>query len=283
MHMMIHCFWHRCRDASALPALIFLLVLSCCGDGDITVSKTTKEDLVPTPAPPDRWYPFAPGDEHALKHADYENKIPLSAADATCGTKVKEPPAIDMHDTGKVIGGLKFNLFPRGKGSAAEANQDNTNLGPIYEKNSGVARDWYLYKFEVEITYTPVLKDGFYGQMISAPFEMSATPDITFTDDSPENDTIGKQWFLAPGQKKSDFPVVEVQNTTVRWIDAPGGSQLGMGIADKKMFVIVYAGACKKVTYVKVLKFEYPKGKKPTITYIEPDKLKDQVKSYKFK
>ena len=154
-----------------------MVTLFAC-EGEPKKSTTTAEDKVATPAPPNQWYPFAPQDENALKPADYVNKLPLSAAASNCSTKVVDPPGIDIHDTGKIVGGLKFNLRPRGKAGAQEANGGNTDLGPVYEHNGLPLPDFYHYKFEAEITLTPNLQGAIYGQMITSDFAISAIQDV---------------------------------------------------------------------------------------------------------
>lgn len=243
-------------------------------DDEPKTSKTkTKEELFATPKPPDGWYPFKEGTDY--KPDDYENKLPKSEASTSCATKVS---GIEIHDKGKIVGTLKYNLKQRSGGDAKETNGGNTDLGGVFD--GGTILDWYHYKFEVEVSFTPNLEKSFYGQMATDPFTMDKKEDVKFHDDTPANDYIGMQWILRPSEKKSDFPVVEVQGNTVRWIDAPGGANQG----NTTQIFIVYAGSCGKLTDVKVFKVEYPKKKKPQISYIDPpDKLKEQVKSFKFK
>jgi hypothetical protein len=238
-------------------------------------SVTNKDDLSPTPGPPIGLYPFKEG--AGYKPDDYVNKLPKSEAAESCKNKVT---SLEIHDKRKVVGNLKFNLRPRGDGNAAEMNGGNTDLGPVFEEMT--LTNWYFYKYEVEISFTAGLEDTFYGQMITDPFTIGTKPDVQFHDDTPANDWINKEWQLKPSEKKTDFPVIEIQGNTVRWIDSPGGTTFK--VANTTQIIIVYAGACGKLTHLKIIKIEYPKGKKPKFSFVDPpENLKDEVKSFKFK
>ena len=247
-------------------ALIFFM-LGCDGARKVT---TTAEHKVPT-GPPAPVYPLT----QATKPAD--NALPTSAPVATCGTQVAPP--LQVFIAGPVRGGLKYNTLPRGKGGYPETNNDNTTLGGFLKNN---IVNWYQFKYQVEVTFVGPMKDAVYGQMISDPTDRaSTTANIEFKDDSPENDAVGNEWTLEPGQQNSRFPVVEVAGQTVRWIDAPGG--YGTRWSNTKSFIIDYAGACGVITHLQVYKYDVVGGAVPTMTALTLAQLKAEVGNFSFR
>jgi hypothetical protein len=241
---------------------------------------TAEDDVAPTPEPPYGWAifkaAFSHGDFPALKPDDYVSKSPQTAAAADCATSVKDPLGVDVQTTGTVVGDLKYNTGPRMTGGMAATNGGNTQLGPVH-KSSGLFQNW-AYKFEVNITFNGPLKNAFYGQMASKPMPVKDNGP-TFNDDTPANDWPGKEWKLPAGKKKTDFPVVEVKDSTVHWIDAPGGPT----VKDKKEYFMFYAGACGKVTHVQFMRVDFPDDKDPTAKLMtEAEFKKDAGGSFKF-
>lgn len=235
-----------------------------CSDGEAQTPAatephtTSEEDLAPTPESPRRWYPFRdwPGEED---YSAYENKDDLDLVGLLprdCPTRVH---SFDLYLTGQVRGNLSFNQFKRGGPSYARPmNGGNTTLGGFESFLIDRVVAWKSYKYQVEIRFLGPFQHAFFGQMMSDPQSFSFS-DPEFHDDSPANDWVGKRWNLAPGEKKSDFPVIEIVVLTntdhiVRYIDAPGGSHvMGYGVSDKYMYAIIYAGACGVVTHTKYL------------------------------
>ncbi|MGE0653360.1 MAG: hypothetical protein AB7P12_16690, partial [Alphaproteobacteria bacterium] len=223
---------------------------------------STKDDLAPTPDLPRRWYPFDPwpGSETYQPYAvadDLDLTTPLPAG---CPTHVH---AFDLYLAGQVRGSLSFNQYKRGGPPYAKPmNDGNTMLGG-FESIPNRIMSWKAYKYQVEIRFLGPFQHAFFGQMIASPQSFSFS-DPTFDDDSPANDWPGKVWNLAPGDKKSDFPVIEIVTLTqtdhiVRYIDAPGGSEvMGVGLSDKYQYVLIYAGACGVITHVKYLQLYFP-------------------------
>jgi len=256
--------------ARVLAALI--LMSTCYGDGPVK-STTTEKDLARTPEPPYGRSPFTKGSDGALNPADYKNKIPTLAAAPGCGTKVT---AFNVYMNGNVRGGLKYNALPRTGVKAACLNNNDTTLGSCRPPGSLSV----YFKFEAEVTFMGALKDGFYGQLITRPSaDASNNNDVEFEDDTPKNDWVGKEWFLQPPQKREDFPTVEVDGQTVRWIDSPEAKPINA----VKTFAIIFAGACGKLTNLEVFKLVYPPGGKATMTKITEADLKKEVKNFTFK
>jgi hypothetical protein len=252
--------------------LTALILTGICYGEDGVKSTTTKEDLAKTPEPPLGHSPFT-GDD-ALKPEDFENKIPpIGAPPPGCGTKVT---AFNVYTDGQVRGALKYNGRPRAGVEVACLNNNDTTLGPC-RAPTGITS---FFKFEAEVTFEGDLKNGFYGQLVTRPSPNAEnTNDVTFGDDTPKNDWIGKNWFLKPTEKKENFPTVEVDGQTVRWIDSPQGNAHG----PIKLFVIVYAGACGKLTNLQIFKLAYQPTGKGKMTEITEADLKKEVKSFKFK
>jgi hypothetical protein len=251
-------------------------------NGDPVKSVTTEENLLATPKPPERRYPFREGLEGGLNPADYQNRVPLQAVDPACATKVQDPPGIVVRTTGNLVGGLKYNTRKRGTGNAAETNGGNVALGGVWKDATIGWYDLHRFKFQVEISFVGPLADAFYGQMVTDPVALDATEkDVEFKDDTPANDWIGKEWSLAPGETKNDAAVVEVAGQTVRWIDAPGGT--AFTVANKKMYFLFYAGACKKLTHVKIFKIEYPENETPKMTELTAAQLDAEVRNFSFR
>jgi hypothetical protein len=240
---------------------------------DPVKSTTTKDDLFKTPEPPYGRSVFTKGADGALDPAEYKNKIPtVHEPAAGCGTKVT---AFNVYLSGPVHGSLKYDLLPRDNINFDCANNDKT-LGSCRGKGISTV----IYKFEVEITFTGPLKDGFYGQLITRPSAAAANDnDVEFKDDTAKNDWVDKNWYLQPGQKKEEFPSVELDGQTVRWIDAPQALALNA----VKLFVIVYAGACGKLTNLEIFKITYPRAGKATMEKITEADLKKEVGSFIFK
>jgi hypothetical protein len=223
---------------------------------------TTEGDIAPNPELPHRWHPFDqwPSDE---PYAPYENEDDLDLSGplpAGCPTRVH---SFNLYLAGQVRGNLSFNQRKRGGPKYAHAmNGGNTTLGG-FENIPNRIMSWKGYKYQVEIRFLGPLQHAFFGQMASDPQAWSFT-DPEFHDDSPANDWVGKNWNLLPGEKKSDFPVIEIVSLTntdhiVRYIDAPGGGEvMGIGLSDKYMYFIIYAGACGVVTDIKYLQIYYP-------------------------
>jgi hypothetical protein len=236
-------------------------------------STTTKENLFKTPAPPSGRSPFAKGSEGALNPADYKNKIPpVSAPPSGCGTKVK---SLNVYMDGQVHGGLKYNLLQRDNIDFPCANNDQT-LGSCRKAGASTV----LFKFEGEVTFEGPLKDGFYGQLITHPSPADKNDsDVEFEDDTPKNDWIDKDWYLLPGEKKDDYPSVEVSGETVHWIDSPQA----LPLKSVKRFVIVFAGACGTLTNLEIFKIVYPPAGKASMKKITEADLKTEVKNFTFK
>jgi len=240
-----------------------------CGDGEVaekapaeTRHVSTRQNQVPTPDPPRRWYPFRtwPGSEN---YSAYQNRVNLDLSGtqpAACPTRVH---AFNLYLCGQLRGNLSFNQHKRGGPSYAHSmNGGNTKLGGFQNYQTRL-NSWLAYKYQVEIRILGPMQHAFYGQMIADPQAFSFT-DPVFHDDSPANDWPGKRWNLAAGERKSSFPVIELVTLTnsdhiLRYIDAPGGGEvMGIGISDKYSYVIIYAGACGVLTHVKYLQLYYP-------------------------
>jgi hypothetical protein len=258
-------------------AVCITVVVGGCQDG-------TNYAAIPNPTPPYSWYPFW---DHPLTSIDREAQRATSAwnsrklqveakangfvtgtADLACLSKVQ---SLTVSLTGPIVGGLKFNQAKR-MGARAQApalNGNNTTLGGFWVPGDQVAI--HHFKFQVIVTYDD-LTEAFYGQMFSGPLLTAfGKRNYEFHDDSPENDWSGLNWTLGPGEKKEDFPILEVEGTTVRWIDAPeahdGGLQNSVpGIG----YAIVYAGACGIVTHQEIVEISYPAGAPPTARMLTP-------------
>jgi hypothetical protein len=266
-----------------IGSLVLFLARPCAAKSE----KTTKENNIGRPNPADKGYPFrkklVPGFPY-LDAKDYQDKLPLESAPSDCQTKVDQ---FNVYTTGTLKGGLKYHQGARG-GSSLPALNGSTDLGGVYEKQAVGAT--YFFKYQVEISWIGDMKDAFSGQMmVTAPVKLdSKEKEIEFHDDGPDNDWIDKEWDVPSDWKgtfeeyKKQFPITETDGNTVRWIDAPGGHSIRM--SDMKNYALFYAGACKKVTNVKVFKIEYPSGKNPTMTEVSPpESLKDEVKGFKYK
>lgn len=261
-----------------------------CGDGDddskqewekdSTASTTTSEDVAKTPTPPYGWNLFGPPPDgltaKPLDTTAFADKDLAQAAAAGCGTKVVPP--IGYRTQGAISGKLVFHAFKRGDYSYPEVNSpsvpnSNTTLGSCDYGH-------YCFKYEITVTFAGPMKDAFYGQLISASPTSTNKDDVVFKDDTPANDWPGKKWNLKAGETKGMFPVVEVAGQTVRWIDAPGGTELAM--RGKNNFIIVYAGACGVVTDTKFFKIRYFESEHAKMTELTLAQLKAEVNSFKY-
>lgn len=263
------------RSLVLLAGAIFSTsLLTACGDMSNKVI-TTREDLVITPAPPSRFVPFhhpTEADGDGWNPEEYANKLPLKSAPPGVEAKIE---SFNVLTSGWTKGGLRYNMQPRGNFSDPpnmtfpELN-DNGNLGPV---SAGFL--YLYYKYEPEITFSGDLTKCCYGSMATAFMDgTSKTEPIIFKDWPIRNDEIGREWHynssepLAEWKKK--FPVVAVENKTIRWIDClggPGGS-MGVGWEGKKIYVLIYAGVDKTINQAKIFRVDYPEGKKPTMTEI---------------
>lgn len=226
-------------------------------------SETTKEDLAETPAPPYRWDPFTPWPGETPNQYPPINEddfFSTTIIPSDCTTSVKDPPGITIRLTGNIVGNLSYNDLQRGNGrpgASPAVNNGNKQLGG-FRKQPGGAPSRTGYKYQVEITWEGPLKDAFWGQMASDMHYnvWNPNPAVEFDDDTPANDWVTKPWNLKPGEKKSDFPVVELVGQTLRYIDAPQGPVPDTVPGVK--FFLIYAGACGKATHRKILMLFFP-------------------------
>ncbi len=282
-----------------LVMTVFLMVTVCmtCDPGTETVDDetqvSTEYDLAPTPEFPYRWHPFDdwPGDQGYPAYEKEDNLDLVAPLPEECPTHVH---MFNLYTRGQIRGSLSFNQYKRGGSRIHPSmNRGNTTLGGFIDallRPPYIPLIWLGYKYQVEIRFLGPLEYGFFGQMISSAQWFEFT-DPEFKADSPENDSIGKVWHLAPGDRKSDFPVIEIVKLTdtdhiVRYIDAPGGFYYRVG--DRTTYVLIYAGACGVVTHVKYLKIYYPDiwaisdSIRPVATELTPNEFKDAVGGWKF-
>ncbi len=189
--------------------------------------------------------------------------------------------SLSVNLTGKVTGGLSFNQEKRMSKTKKikELAGGNTTLGPVHRR-SGILKNQF-YKYEVVIVFDG-LEEAFYGQMITKPvINKPKDLKVVFEDDYPANDWDGLDWGGLKGkEKKGDFPVFEVKGNTVRWIDAPQRKDFSLS---KKRFVFIYAGACGRATYLKIIEIIYPNKAAPTAKLISKDQFKKAVSSWSYK
>jgi len=263
-----------CSTSKLLVTAIFSsLLLTACGDGS-TKTLTSKEDLFETPAPPYRFQPFHPfsdAEGEGWNPEEYKDKMPLKSPPAGTESKVD---SFDVLLTGWTKGGLRFHTQARGNFSdppnmTYPETNDNGNLGP---ESCGFL--YLYYKYEPEVTYIGDLNKCFYGTMATGLMDPKTRDPIIFKNLIIENDTIGREWHYNSNEPfkewKKKFPVVAVENKTVRWIDCMGGAggSMGVGWEGKKVYVLVYAGVEKCVTHAKIFRIDFPEGKKPIMTEV---------------
>jgi len=256
-----------------VTAIFSTTLLTACGDGS-TKTLTTKEDLFETPPFPRRFQPFHPFNDaegEGWKADDYKNKTLVDKPPPGADSKVD---SLNVLLTGWTKGGLRFNTQARGNFSdppnmTYPETNDNGNLGP---ESCGFV--YLYYKYEPEVTYIGDLKKCFYGTMATGLMDPKTNDPIIFKNLIIENDTVGREWHYNSNEPfkewKKKFPVVAVENKTVRWIDCMGGAggSMGVGWEGKKVYVLIYAGADKSITHAKIFRIDYPEGKKPTMTEV---------------
>ncbi|HEY9787756.1 MAG TPA: hypothetical protein V6D17_20375 [Candidatus Obscuribacterales bacterium] len=263
------------------PQLRFLSAALCCAFIAVSVTAcgsnykkttTTEADLVETVHPPEGKALFGEGSTRDINL--YQNKFPIEDPVPGCECVVSN---INVLTSGWTKGGLRFFTEIRGNfGDPPNYTYPETNdsgdLGPVATGNL-----YLYYKYEPEITFAGEVKDGFYGQMISQQIRLDKPPKpVTFRDWTPKNDFVGREWNIPPGkdfvETKKNCPVVayEKEARTLRFIDAPGGpaGAFGVGVEGTKYYVLIYAGACDKVTHVKCFRIDFPVGKKPSMTEV---------------
>ncbi len=256
-----------------VTAIFSATLLTACGDGS-TKTLTTKEDYFETPTPPMRFqifHTYSDAEGEGEKPDDYKNKMPFKKLPPGTESKVE---SINVLTTGWTKGGLRFHTQPRGNFSDPpnmtfpELN-DNGNLGP-----ESLGFGYLYYKYEPEILFAGDLKECNYGCMATGLMDPKLKEPIVFKNYVIENDTIGREWHVTSSEPfaewKKKFPVVAVEQKMLRWIDCmggPGGS-LGAGWEGKKVYLLIYAGVKKCATTAKIYRFDFPEGKKPTMTEI---------------
>ncbi len=255
-----------------VTAIFSTTLLTACGDGARVL--TTKDDLAETPSPPFHFSPFhvfTDAEGEGWNPEDFKNKFPLKKPSEDVLSKVE---SLNVLTTGWTKGGLRFHTQPRGNfgdppNMTYPETNDNGNLGP---ESCGFV--YLYYKYEPEITFAGDLKAGCYGSMATGLMDPKMKQPIVFRNLVIENDTVGREWHYSSNDAfaewKKKFPVVAVENKTVRWLDCmggPGGS-LGAGWEGKKVYVMVYAGVDKCITNVRVYRIDYPEGKKPTMVEV---------------
>lgn len=274
-----------------LVVLAVVLPLSSCGDGT-TRMLTTFEDLVDTPKPPNQWYPFSPKTDqnpNGKEPGEYVNKFPMEEPDSQCKGQVAR---LEVMATGPIKGNLKFNTKIRGNIREApdytypETNQDNTDLGGVRTGNL-----YLYYKYQVELTWSGDPSKVFYGQYISNQLRVDKNDEVvTFYPWTPENDTPEREWNIKTDQPvkefKKKYPVVEKddKSNTITYIDVVGGAggSFGIGTENKKYYLWIYAGACDKVTAMKLYKVDFTEGKLPSMREVKPENFLKEVKSFSF-
>lgn len=271
--------------ALCLLTLSVSLTVTGCGEST-SVMKTTAKDLADTPQPPMQKQAFEIRTEENPKVRDpnfFTNRFPLEERIPTCEAAVNK---LEVFTDGITHGGLAFFTNYRGNfkdppNYTYPETNDNFQLGSVSTGNV-----YLYYKYMVEITFAGELDDTFYGQMSTKPMPIESRAAVEFHDWTPTNDAVGREWNV-PADKnftefKKRYPVVQVEKDTrtVRFIEAPGGAggSFGIGWEGKKMYVMVYAGTCGRITKVKVYKIVFPAGKKPVMTEVESadDLLKEQ-------
>ena len=283
--------------------LLPLLLVSCMQDTKPS-PEVAESIYLANPEPPYKWYPFddyplTEIDKEAgrttsfwntwkLNHKEFENQFfdrEFWQIDHACLSRVK---SLTVNLTGNISGKLSFNQKKRMKRvTIPELNDGNTKLGGVY-KSSGFLETAF-YKYEVVVEFDSLV-EAFYGQMISGAFGSSTTkPIIEFHDDSPANDWANLKWDLdtAAGEKKDDFPVLEVQGNTVRWIDAPQATNFSI---PGQNYVIVYAGVCGAITHMEIIEINYveddpkdPNENGPHARIISKEEFRDAVDSWSFR
>jgi hypothetical protein len=269
--------------APRLAACAMAASLAACSSTSKLV--TTQDNLVETPSPPNYYYPFdlTPDEgKQTLNIKDFINKLPLQKPDSHCTTSVAD---IEVLTSGPVEGDLKFNTKYRNAWNGSdeddfsfnETNNDNAELGGVATGNL-----YLYYKYEVKISYVGNLKNAFYGQMMAkevVPMD-SNSKEVCFRSETPQNDNIGRVWRvtkdLPPIEVKKKYPSLEIEGQTVRWVNCVGGGAgiMGVGFENKSQYLIVYAGACGKITNLKVYRIDFPANQKPIMQEV-PDISKE--------
>jgi hypothetical protein len=220
--------------------------------------------------PPYAWSPFSPWpapdssdptkispwEQERLVAEAWSNRDLTSKPIAGCPSMVVDPPGIVIRTTGTLVGGLSYNVSKRRQRIMLPAlNGGNTQLGDARNADNTAS----YFKFQVEIQFNN-LTEAFYGQMVMPDFlPLTGTGSrISFKDDTPANTFPGLD--PPPGvNPATSAPVFEVAGTTVRWIDAPQATSfLGSFTGwNQRKFILVYAGACGRVSHVMYLELSY--------------------------
>lgn len=250
--------------------------------------------MVETPQPPVHMPLFVPATEEnpkPRKPEDFNNRFPIEELDKSCNQVVKK---LDVYTAGLVQGDLRFNTRFRGNFNdppnyTFPETNNSIELGPVSTGNL-----YLYYKYEGEVEYQTEkgeMDKCFYGQMSTRPIAIEEKVPIEFHDSTPRNDASGREWNVLKGEDfiefKKKYPVVLVEKAkgVVRFIDCPGGpaGAFGVGWEGKKIYIMLYAGTCNRVTHVKVFRIDYPVGKRPKMTEIKSDKdLLQEVPSFSY-
>lgn len=283
----------------ALPyfSACFFSALCITACSTLTKQKTTDATLVPTTQPPYMWYPFhenAVQGKDCLSAKEYTNRLPIQEKPLKCAAVVD---SLDVLPGGAIDGPLRFNCQYRHVDSGddqdysfAQVSQNNSELGPVQAGNL-----YLYYKYEGKIVFSGEKANCFYGQMISdlIPITPPNPAQLVFHPFMPENDAIDMQWYVKGDASfvdfKKQYPINALEDAAgsrsiVRFIEAPGGGAgvMNIGYEGKKLYVMVYAGVCNRITHVKVFRISYPAGQPPVLNEIQEGALHKEVSSFTY-